>query len=319
MALAGGSLRKRSRFAAALLVVFEFVSNSGCSSPAPANGAGGDPDRERALLGANPFLGERQETPRESIAAAYFAERGLSFAAAPVAAWQALDEVAELRLVVRNDGAQPVTFVARRTRGLWPFDSDEQACLCLEARGRFGALRVGIQSLQASLRHDDFDDLEVPPGEQRELRVPVALELPADADAAVVEVAARLHPLAIRCGAEPERVVTLRFPPVELRYVPAAVAAAAADDDAPFARAQEQIARHLLGAALRRAESRGAVEVVDALMLSLPGPDAAGRRARFIALEWLTGRRLGDSVERWRSWWESADGMSFSAGESERP
>ncbi len=322
MALAFVSLRKRSRFAAALLVGFEsvcvWVFPSGCSSPAPDSGAGGDPDRA-ARRSANPFLGDDPGALRDSIAAAYFAERGLSFAVAPSVAWNPLDERAELRLVARNDGALPVTFVARRERGIWPFDAVERACVCLEVSGRYASLRTGAQQVRASLNHDGFEDWTIAPGEQSELLVPVALELAADADAAVVEVAARLHPLAIRCGDEPERVVTLRFPAVELRYVPAAVAAATPGDPAPFTRALEQVANHLLGAALRQAEAQGVVAVVDALMLSLPGPDLPGRRARLVALEWLTGRRHGDSVERWRSWWESADGMSFSAGESKRP
>ncbi len=294
---------------------FVFMSMCGCSSPAPSDGAGGDPDSERARLDANPFLGDGDHSPRQSIAAAYFAERGLSFSATAAAPWTPLDERAQLRLVLRNDGALPVTFVARRERGIWPFRTQESACVRLEASARYGSLRVGLQSLQQSLSFDEFDDLVLEPGSSRELLVRVDLALPADADAVIAEVEARLHSLAIRCGDEPERVVTVRFPAATLRYAPAAVAAALADDATPFARALDGIPEHLLGASLRLAQAQGATAVVDALMVSLPGPDARGRRARCLALEWLTGRRHGDSVERWRSWWESADGMSFSAAE----
>jgi hypothetical protein len=71
-----------------------------------------------------------------------------------------------------------------------------------------------------------------------------------------------------------------------------------------------------VAAAVRRAE-RDRVGVVDRLLLSLPGPDARARRARCTALEWITGQRLGDSVERWRCWWDSAEGAAFAGAAAE--
>jgi len=122
-----------------------------------------------------------------------------------------------------------------------------------------------------------------------------------------------LHPLAIQFEGEPDRVVALTCAPVDLRFAPPRVALGADDGGALLERALAEDPELVMGAALRTAQA-GVADVVARLIRSLPGPDAKARRARFVALEWLTGKRFGGDVERWRGWWESDEGMRFGRG-----
>jgi len=318
MALAGSFMRELRRRAAGAVVVGGIAVFSTCpscgSSPAPAKGIGDEPAEGALPLGENPFSDEGPT--RASIVAAYFEQRGCSFSAAFESGWVALDQQATVVLTFRNRGALPITLVLERDEGFWPFDSVEHGCVRFDVAAKWASLRTGVQTLEDRLRLDLPGDLEIAPGGDAELRVPLELKLPTDGEALVARVQPTLHPLAIRCGEEPERMIALRFPAIEVRFGPAAVVLAAADDPAPFERALAEVPAHVVAAALRRAES-GRAETVDRLIVSLPGPDAAARRARCVALEWLTDRRLGDSVERWRSWWE-AEGNRGATGNGGR-
>jgi hypothetical protein len=318
MALAGPCMRELRRLAAGAVVVGGFglslVMNSCGSSPVPPQGTGGEQAGGTLPLGENPFSDEGPT--RAAIVAAYFEQRGCSFSAAIESGWVALDSQAMVVLSFRNRGALPISLVLRRDEGFWPFDSVEHGCVRFDVAAKWASLRTGLQSLEDQLRLDLPDDLEIAPGSDAELRVPLELALPPDGEALIARVQPTLHPLAIRCGEEPERVIAIRFPTLEVRYGPAAVVLAAAEDPAPFERALADVPGHVVAAALRRAET-GRAETIDRLIVTLPGPDAAARRARCVALEWLTERRLGDSVERWRSWWE-AEGNRGTTGNGER-
>lgn len=311
---ASSASRAARRYCAALLC----ACAAGCSSPAGSGAAGGEEALRGTRLASNPFLADGDQPSRDAIAAAYFEERGIAFEATAVRAWTPLDERAALLLRVRNGGPLPCTFVARRSRGVWPWRDEEHACVRLEVEAVLAAARTGQQATRATLHFDDFEDLVVAPGAEAAIEVVLEWTPPPGAQVATAGVTATLHPLAIRCGDEPERVIALRFDEVVLGFAPAAVATAAPGDDAPWRRALEELPEHLPAAALRRAETAGRVAVVDELILALPGRDAPARRARSLALEWLTGRRLGDSVERWRSWWESRDYAAFAAAEAAR-
>lgn len=310
MALASRCVRGLVRFAAGIGLLLSLVH---CSSPVPPAGTGDDSLLSGTMLGDNPF---RDGGPtREEIVAAYFAQRGLSFSAVAESSWIALDGEAALLLRVHNAGQRSVTLELERSMGVWPFDSEEFGCVRAEVVSTWASARLGVQQSLETLRIDQFGQLEVAPGSSGELCVPLGLALPKGAEALVARLAPVLYPLAIRFGDEPERVITIRFPELELRFGPAAVALAAAGDAKPFERALEEIPAHVIAASLRRSES-ARQETIDQLIVSLPGPDARGRRARCVALEWLTERRFGDSVERWRSWWEAEGAATAATGDS---
>ncbi len=277
----------------------------GCSSPASTSGAGGESPLGGEKLADNPFRDPREVPTRDQIVEHYFRQRGLEFNSAAEASWVALDGQAAILATIRNGGTKRVQLVAERTHGIWPFRDREHACVRLSAELVVGSLQAGVQVVQATERFEAFETIEVPPGAERTLRVPFEIPLPAGIEAAVVTVEPVLHPLALLCGDEPERLISIAFPAVKIRFAPAAVVAAAIEDEVPLTRALADIPEHVIGAALRRGEA-DREGTIDLLVLALPGPDPRSRRARFVALEWLTGERLGNSVERWRSWWESA-------------
>jgi hypothetical protein len=175
-----------------------------------------------------------------------------------------------------------------------------------------------VQHAQDVLPIDTLETLTVPPGGEQSYRLPLALGLGDDVECARVVVRPILHPLAIVVGDEPERVITLKFPEVRLHLAPAVVAAARGDDDAPFEQALASRPQDVIAAAARSGE-RDPVGAIERLLLALPGPDAGARRARCVALEWLTGAGLGDSVERWRSWWDSEAGRRFASERRKAP
>lgn len=299
MTLARRSVGGRLRFAPGLAAVVLFVH---CASPVPVEGAGDAISSAQQRSGANPF---RDGAPsRDEIVADYLGRRGIAVAVAPAARWVALDGEAALDVNFRNEGGAPFTLVLTRSHGIWPFTQSEHGCFQVEVTGAWASARHGLQAVLTTLRVEQDADVVLAPGSSAVVRVPIAFAPPAGAEAIVATLEAVLHPLAIRCGDEPERVIALRLPPVELRYGPAAVALAAEGDDAPLERALAELPEHLIAAALRRGETARA-ETVDRLIVGLPGPDWRGKRARCVALEWLTEQRLGDSVERWRSWWET--------------
>jgi hypothetical protein len=262
------------------------------------------------LPAENPFGGEAP-THAERIAA-FFSERGLSFGVRAESDWVALDAPAALEIVVSNAGTAPVTLVLSRDVGLWPFSSSERGCVVCESVATWASWRHGVQVVRETLRIDSAEDVVVEVGGSASFRISLPLEIPAGAEAMEARVKPVLHPLAIRCGLEPERVIAIDLPAVMLRFGPVAVVHAAAGDEAPFERALEELPEHLIAAALRQGRATPAA-AIDRLIVSLPGPDRRGKRARCVALEWLTGERLGESVERWRGWWE-AQGVAAPEG-----
>ncbi|MBM4016091.1 MAG: hypothetical protein FJ293_14160 [Planctomycetes bacterium] len=319
MALANHGVRVRSWS----IPGFLLAALAGCAghspSPVPLEGAGDGPRSGDGAMAENPFGGGRP-THAERIAA-YFAERGLAFRASAESPWVALDGTPALRIEVSNGGALPVTIVLSRDLGVWPFTREERGCLVVESTATWASWRHGVQVAIETVRVDQAADVVVPVGGSASLRIELPLALPAGAEAVVARVAPQLHPLAIRCGDEPERVISIELPPIELRFGPAAVAHAAAGDEVPFERALAELPEHLIAAALHHGEA-AKVPTIDRLIVSLPGPDRRGRRARCVALEWLTGQRHGESVERWRGWWEAqgapAPAAAATGGERER-
>ena len=302
MALANGWVRVRSWSLRGFLLAAVSACAGQSPSPAPLEGAGDVSRHGNGGLEDNPFR-DGLPTHDERIAA-YFAERGLAFAARVESAWVAFEATAVLWIEVGNGGTQPVTLVLEREFGIWPFSRREQGCVVAESTATWASLRHGVQVALETVRVDQAGELLVPAGGTASLRVAMPLQVPTAAEAVVARIAPVLHPLAIRCGEEPERVIAIGLPEVEVRFGPAAVVHAAAGDEAPFERALAELPEHLIAAALRSGESAPAA-TIDRLIVSLPGPDRRGKRARCVALEWLTGERLGESVERWRGWWEA--------------
>lgn len=301
---------------AEVLVLASLLSvSSGCSSPARKIGAG-DESPSSALRSpgdANPFLDPRDAgagPSREELVARFFAARGIAFEVAAEAEWVALEAPAAVLVTIRNAGAKPLRLVGERTTGIWPFSDTERARTVLHAAMTFASLRAGSRTTQDDLPIEQSEEIFVPAGGERTLRLQLPLELPQETVYARVLVRPLLHPLAIVVGDEPERVITLRLPEVAISFAPARVVAAPADDEGPLEGALAERPEEVVAAAVRLAE-RDRVPTVERLVQALPGPDARARRARCVALEWITGLRLGDSVERWRSWWGSEEGAKF--------
>jgi hypothetical protein len=97
-------------------------------------------------------------------------------------------------------------------------------------------------------------------------------------------------------------------------FAPRSIAAVAASDAPGISSALDAALSQAAGdvvAAAVRAGHADAAGTVERLVLALPGGDPTARRARCVALEWLTRRRFGDQVEGWRGWWHSDAGAAF--------
>lgn len=295
-----------------------------CSSPPPGVG-GEDAARDPAERAARPDRPERRDEPvfdlpgagasdaaRERVVALarFLGERGVTIDAVAVAGWVALDGQGALRITIRNDGAKRLTLCGERTVGVWPFTHEERAKTSLRVVASQATLRNGFQVGAGTELGDSLGTIVVEPGSTVAIGLPFDVPFAKGTLAASVTVRAELHPLALQFEGEPERVCALPLDDVSIRFGPPRVAAAADGDRVPFEAGLADDPELLVAAALRMAES-DPVETVGRLIATLPGPDAAARRARIIALEWITQRRLGDSVERWRGWWDSEEGMRF--------
>jgi hypothetical protein len=283
----------------ALLLAF-----AGCSSPV-APSTGGEPARTRPL-DDNPFRDPADSPGRDERVGRFFEARGIAFTVAAESPWVAFGSEAALVVTVRNGGTKPLTLVGERTSGIWPFSSTEHARATLRVAATLSTPAAGVRREEVDLPIDQFRTLEVAPGSERSLRLPIALAFPADVECAVALVRPVLHPLAVVVGDEPERVIALRLPEMRVGFAPKEVAQATADEQAPLELALQERTDLVVAAAVRRGE-RDRVPTIEELLASLPGPSVLGRRARFTALEWLTGERFGDSVERWRGWWDSKE------------
>jgi len=290
-----------------------------CAAPgaAPPGGAGATVETGRSEPERISFDGPKNAPGREELAARFFEARAVAFGARAEAEWVALGSEPAVLLTVRNSGTKALRLVGERTRGVWPFSSTERGRIVLHVAVTWAA-RAGVRSTRDAVPAGPLEDLVIAPGSERALRFPLPLALPAGTECARVVVRPLLHPLAVEVEDEPERVVALRFPDVTVMLGPAEVALAAAADGAPLARALEERPEQVVAAAVRLAE-HDPVAAVDRLLAALPGPDARARRARCVALEWITSRRLGDSVERWRGWWDSEEGMRFAGDRRNRP
>jgi hypothetical protein len=314
--------RPRSSSRELALAAALVAAGCGTSSPVSKNGTGDDAaaDARRPAWADNPFRDARETPSRDEQLALFLTSHGLELAAAPESEWVALDRRAALLVTIRNRGSKELRVVGERTHGVWPFTSSERARVVLHTAVKWASLAARIEQHDDSFDALDGDvaaglgeELVVPAGGERTLRLELPLDLPSAVVAASVAVRPVVHPLALVFAGEPERVATLRFPEVRVGFAPFDVVAASRDDATLLPRALERSPASVVAAAVRRAERDGAA-TVDQLVLSLPGPTAAARRARCVALEWLTGERLGDSVERWRGWWESESGTRFAQG-----
>jgi hypothetical protein len=297
----------------------------GCSSPPPGFG-GGDEAKDPTSRGDRR---ERREEPvfdlpgvaggsdaaheRVMALSRFLGERGVALNAVAEAPWVALDGEGALRITIRNGGDKRLTLRGERRVGFWPFTREEHTRTTLRLITAQATMRSGFQVSSGTELDDSLGTIEVEPGSVAAVRIPFAAHLAKGALAAIVTVRAELHPLALQFEGEPERVCSLPFDDVEVRFGPPRVAAAAPGDRAPFEIGLADDPELLVAAALHAAESDPS-DAVGRLIATLPGPDAAARRARIIALEWITQRRLGDSVERWRGWWDSDEGMKFGRG-----
>jgi hypothetical protein len=294
-----------------------------CSSPPPGSGGTprdpadrtGRPERREEPVFDFPGGAAANDAQRERVVALerFLGERGVTLDAVAVERWVALDGQGALRITIRNDGAKRLTLVGERRVGAWPFARDERARTSLRLVTSQATMRNGLQVVAGTEFDDSLGTIVVEPGDTVAIRLPFTAPLAKGALAASVAVRAELHPLALQFEGEPERVCALPFDDVVVRFGPPRVAAAADGDRVPFEAGLADDPELLVAAALRLAES-DAVETVGRLIATLPGPDAAARRARIVALEWITQRRLGDSVERWRGWWDSDEGMRFGRG-----
>jgi hypothetical protein len=310
---------RRSRGGGWIVVASCLIS--GCSSPVRPRAAGGDAptDPAHAAAADNPFRDPRDAPSRDEVVARFFEQRGITLIATAESEWMPLDLPASLLVTIRNGGAKELRLIGERRHGVWPFRTVEQGRGTIHVAWTAASLRSGVQTSQDSLPIDELADVVVAPGGEQTLRYPILP--PRDVDCARVVARATLYPLAVSVGDEPERVISLRLPEVRMSFGPPGVVAAAPADDVPLEQALATQPRQLIAAAVRRGDQDRAA-TVDRLVLALPGPDAVARRARCVALEWLTGEHLGDRVERWRSWWESDEGARFvqdcAAAESQR-
>jgi len=296
-----------TRAAIALLV-------AGCSSPALVDGGGGGAPLDAATARS----AAREAPPREEQIRRYLEPRGITISAHAEAAWSTLGGEAAIVVELRNAGSKEFRLVGERTRGAWPFSTDEHARAELRVDVTFATPSAGVRTLHDSLPIDDLETIVVPAGGERSLRLPLRLALPDAAECAVALVRPILHPLAIEVDSEPERVVTLHLPEVRVAFAPPEAAAAAEGGEALLEAALDARPELVVAAAVLSGE-RDPVGTVDRLILALPGRDARARRARCTALQWLTGARLGDGVERWRGWWDSEEGRKFASAPRKLP
>jgi hypothetical protein len=300
----------------------------GCSSPPPGFGGGGGQhdaadkaERREEPVFDLPGVAGSSDAAHERVVALtrFLGQRGVELDAVAEDPWVALDGQGALRITIRNGGAKRLKLIGERSVGVWPFDREEHARTTLRLVTEQATLRNGLQVAAGTELDDSIGTIDVEPGGAAVVRVPFVAHLAKETLAASVTVRAELHPLALQFEGEPERVCSLPFDDVVVRFGPPRVAAATAGDRAPFEAGLADDPELLVAAALQAAEVDPA-ETVGRLIATLPGPDAAARRARIIALEWITQRRLGDSVERWRGWWDSEEGMRFGhAAEAARP
>lgn len=290
------------------LLAASVLIAASCASPARKSRVGED----------EPAGDPKTVATRDDAVARFFAARGLSLAAAPESQWVALGSQAAVIATIRNVGTATVRIVSERTLGTWPFDSMERARATLHVTTRFASLQSGVQQVSDVLPITEPPTVEIPPGAEQSIRLPLAFALPADVDFAQVDVRPFLHPLAIVVGDEPERVITFKFGEVRIWFAPPEVATASSEDEGPLELALAEKPQAVIAAAARAA-LRDPVGTIERLMLALPGPNAQARRARCVALEWVTGARLGDSVERWRSWWDSEEGQRFARERRKTP
>lgn len=311
-----------------LLAPVLFVLAISCGGPPSSPGFGGEGGHRDPA--AEPRSGEPQfegggpapgvgapARDRASDFRNFFAQRGVTFDAAAESEWVELGGEGAVVVTIRNGGSRRLVLLGERSVGFWPFSSRERGCVTLHVRTLQASLAIGVQDGEETRVEewtgDPSGSVVVAAGETRSLRLPIARNLARDAVAARIDVRVELHPLAVQFEGEPDRVVALHFAPVALHFAPPRVALAPADR-ALLDRALDEDPDLVVGTALRVAET-GAADVVARLITSLPGPDAKARRARFVALEWLTGKRFGGDVERWRGWWESDEAMHFGRGD----
>jgi hypothetical protein len=297
----------------------------GCSSPPPGFG-GGDGQRDAAERRDEPVFdgpvatANGTEAARERVQALtrFLGQRGVTFHAAAESDWVALDGQAALSITVRNEGPKRLTLRNERHVGIWPFAHDERGRIALRLFTTQASLANGLQASVATQFDESVETIVVAPGGETAVRLPVTVHLAKATLAASVTVRAELHPLALQFEGEPERVCAVPFEDVVVRFGPPRVAAAKPGDAAPFEAGLADDPELLVAAALRAAETDPA-GTVGRLVATLPGPDVASRRARVVVLEWITQRNLGDSVERWRGWWDSDEGMRFGRGVAGQP
>ncbi len=299
------------------------LAAAACGSPSSPPGLGGEdgrresPEDGKALEPQFEGGGAPAGAPardRATDVKNFFAQRGVAIEAAAESAWVELGGEAALVITIRNGGGRRLTLLGERSFGTWPFDSSERGRVVFHERTIQASLAIGVQDREETRVEEwtayESDRFVVEASATHSLRLPIASALAKDALAAEITVKVELHPLAVQFEGEPDRVVALNFAPVDLRFAPPRVALGVDDGGALLERALAEDPELVMGAALRAAQE-GISDVVARLIRSLPGPDVKARRARFVALEWLTGKRFGGDVERWRGWWESDEGMRF--------
>ena len=236
--------------------------------------------------------------------ARYLAEHGVLLSAVPESPWVPVASEAAVLLTIANHGTRALSVRGERAVGVWPFDEVEHGCSVLQYQVRWVELTGGVQSGSDTVRSESLATLAIPPGEERSLRIALPWRPSPDCDGASVTIHPTLLPLALEFEQEPERLVALRFPEVRVGFAPTNVATAPAGSAELLDHAIDSRPEEIVMAAARLTESDGAL-VTDRLILALPGRDRRTRRSLMLALEWVTGRSFGESVERWRGWWEA--------------
>ena len=302
----------------ALASLASFAGLLGCSSPPPGFGGGDGPHdpagkserREEPVFDLPGAAATDAARERVQLLTRFLGQRGVELDTVAEAPWVEFEAQGALRISIRNGGEKRLTLIGERRVGVWPFKHEEHARTTLRLVTEQATLRNGLQVTAGTELDDSIGTIDVEPGAIAVVRLPFAAHLAKGVVAARVTVRAELHPLALQFEGEPERVCSLPLDDVVVRFGPPRVAAATPGDRAPFEAGLADDPELLVAAALQAAE-RDPAETVGKLIATLPGPDAAARRARIVALEWITQRRLGDSVERWRGWWDSEEGMKF--------
>jgi hypothetical protein len=178
------------------------------------------------------------------------------------------------------------------------------------------SLRHGSQGSRERVALDDLGgrEVEVPPGSETVLRVPLDLGAGVGVDYVEVEVQGRLFPLRVHFEDEPERFSPIVFPVARGSFVPEELLGGEgglANWEA-LPKALEGRSRELLALSMMLAE-QDRIRLTDWLVGVLPGPNLTARATLLACLHRVTGENLGDDVARWRSWWASESGARWAA------